>query len=106
CPICGGLLKPEVVYFCDAVPAARVEAAAEICETASGLVVLGTSLAVLSGLRFVRAAAKDGKPVVIVTDGPTRGDELADYRSTSRVTDFVTAWASRGIQTETERLPL
>ena len=106
CPICGGLLKPDVVYFGDAVPAARVEAAAEICETASGLVVLGTSLAVLSGLRFVRAAAKDGKPVVIVTDGPTRGDELADYRSTSRVTDFVTAWASRGIQAETERLPL
>ncbi len=49
CPICGGLLKPDVVYFGDAVPAARVEVAAEICDTASGLVVLGTSLAVLSG---------------------------------------------------------
>lgn len=95
CPECGGLLKPDVVYFGDSVPPARLQKANRICGDARGLVVLGSSLAVLSGLRFVRAAAKDGKPVVIVTDGPTRGDELADYRSVSRVADFVAAWASR-----------
>lgn len=95
CPECGGLLKPDVVYFGDSVPAARVQAANRIADEAAGLVVLGSSLAVLSGLRFVRAAAKEGKPVVIVTDGPTRGDEFADFRSISRVADFVTAWASR-----------
>ena len=95
CPECGGLLKPDVVYFGDSVPAARVQQANRIADEAAGIVVLGSSLAVLSGLRFVRTAAKEGKPVVIVTDGPTRGDELADYRSISRVADFVTTWARR-----------
>lgn len=95
CPECGGLLKPDVVYFGDSVPAARVQDADRIADGAAGLVVLGSSLAVLSGLRFVRTAAKEGKPVVIVTDGPTRGDEFADFRSVSRVADFVTAWAGR-----------
>ncbi|WP_166970228.1 Sir2 family NAD-dependent protein deacetylase [Brevibacterium atlanticum] len=95
CPECGGLLKPDVVYFGDSVPPARLQKANRICDDAAGLVVLGSSLAVLSGLRFVRAAAKDGKPVVIVTDGPTRGDDLADYRSISRVAEFVTLWAAR-----------
>lgn len=98
CPICGGLLKPDVVYFGDAVPPDRVAEANRISDSAAGLLVLGSSLAVLSGLRFVRSAAKEGKPVVIVTDGPTRGDDLADYRSISRVTDFVREWASREIQ--------
>src|SRR5699024_8408231 len=100
CPECGGMLKPDVVYFGDSVPPARLQEANRICEGARGIVVLGSSLAVLSGLRFVRAAAKAGKPVVIVTDGPTRGDELADFRSLSRVSDFVTAWASRCVQAE------
>jgi NAD-dependent SIR2 family protein deacetylase len=95
CPECGGLLKPDVVYFGDSVPPARLQQANRICEDAGGLVVLGSSLAVLSGLRFARAAAKEDKPIVIVTDGPTRGDELADYRSISRVADFFTAWAAK-----------
>ncbi|WP_309132192.1 Sir2 family NAD-dependent protein deacetylase [Brevibacterium sp.] len=95
CPRCGGILKPDVVYFGDSVPAARVEEANRICETAGGLVVLGSSLAVLSGLRFVRSAVRAGRPVVIVTDGPTRGDELADYRSISRVADFLDDWTQR-----------
>ncbi len=112
CPRCGGILKPDVVYFGDSVPAARVEEANRICDEAGGIVVLGSSLAVLSGLRFVRAAVKASKPVVIVTDGPTRGDELADFRSVSRVADFVGQWARRAaaagalrrIQGDDERL--
>ncbi|WP_346035457.1 Sir2 family NAD-dependent protein deacetylase [Brevibacterium picturae] len=104
CPRCGGLLKPDVVYFGDSVPPARLQDANRICDEASGIVVLGSSLAVLSGLRFVRAAAKESKPVVIVTDGPTRGDELADYRSISRVADFVQDWALRGIQGDDDKL--
>ena len=106
CPQCGGVLKPDVVYFGDSVPPARLQEANRICEGARGIVVLGSSLAVLSGLRFVRAAAKEAKPVVIVTDGPTRGDELADYRSTSRVADFVQNWALRGIQGGGDKLTL
>ena len=106
CPSCGGILKPDVVYFGDSVPPARLQAANRICDEARGIVVLGSSLAVLSGLRFVRAAAKASKPVVIVTDGPTRGDELADYRSTSRVADFIEDWVARaglGIQANPSR---
>ncbi|MGC3021020.1 Sir2 family NAD-dependent protein deacetylase [Brevibacterium sp. FAM 24630] len=95
CPECAGILKPDVVYFGDSVPPARLQEANRICDEASGIVVLGSSLAVLSGLRVVRSAAKEDKPVVIVTDGPTRGDELADFRSVSRVADFISAWASR-----------
>lgn len=104
CPHCGGILKPDVVYFGDSVPQTRLQEANRICEAASGLVVLGSSLAVLSGLRFVRTAAKASKPIVIVTDGPTRGDELADYRSISRVADFVQQWAFSRIQDEDDRL--
>lgn len=92
CPICGGDLKPDVVYFGDTVPPARAQAAHAQADQATGLVVLGTSLAVLSGLRFVKNAARAGKPVVIVTDGPTRGDEFATYRSISRVGDFLRKW--------------
>lgn len=104
CPTCGGILKPDVVYFGDSVPPARLQQANRISEQARGIVVFGSSLAVLSGLRFVRAAAKASKPVIIVTDGPTRGDELADYRSISRVADFVQDWALRGIQGGDDRL--
>ena len=92
CPRCGGLLKPDVVYFGESVPRPRVDAAFALVEEAAGLAVLGTSLAVHSGLRFVRAAVKAGMPVVVVTDGPTRADELPVLRSVSRVADFLAAW--------------
>jgi NAD-dependent SIR2 family protein deacetylase len=92
CPQCGGLLKPDVVFFGETVDTRVVERARDLVEAADALVVLGSSLAVMSGLRFVRAAAKRGALVVIDTDGPTRGDDLADMRSLSRTTDFLTAW--------------
>lgn len=92
CPACGGMLKPDVVFFGESVPTQRVEAAQSVTAAAAGLVVLGSSLAVLSGLRFVRQAAKASKPIVIVTDGPTRADELATHRSLGRVADVVEAW--------------
>ncbi|MFB9775435.1 Sir2 family NAD-dependent protein deacetylase [Brevibacterium otitidis] len=89
CPICHGILKPDVVYFGESVPRDRVDAATAAVAAGAGLLVAGTSLAVHSGLRFLKQAAEDGKPTVIVTDGPTRGDDLADYRSTSRVAEFL-----------------
>lgn len=92
CPVCGGLLKPDVVFFGETVADSVVERARDLVEAADALVVLGSSLAVMSGLRFVRAAAKRGALVVIDTDGPTRGDDLADMRSLSRTADFLTAW--------------
>jgi NAD-dependent SIR2 family protein deacetylase len=77
CPACQGVLKPDVVFFGENVPRARVEACYTLVERASSLVVLGSSLTVMSGLRYVRHAAKLGRPVVIVNQGTTRGDPCA-----------------------------
>lgn len=77
CPACGGRLKPDFVYFGENVPKERVDAAYAAVDAAGALVVAGSSLTVMSGLRFVRHAAKAGKPVVIVNRGETRGDQYA-----------------------------
>ncbi|MFE4513666.1 NAD-dependent protein deacetylase [Kitasatospora sp. NPDC056783] len=80
CSDCGGVLKPDVVFFGENVPVPRVERCYELVDGARSLVVLGSSLTVLSGLRFVRRAARARLPVAIVNQGPTRGDELAGLR--------------------------
>lgn len=77
CEGCGGMLKPDVVFFGEQVPMDRVEAAFALVETAAALLVLGSSLTVLSGRRFVIRAAKLGVPIAIVNQGPTKSDELA-----------------------------
>jgi NAD-dependent SIR2 family protein deacetylase len=81
CLACGeGPLKPDVVFFGETVPLDRVERCFDLVENASSLLVLGSSLTVMSGYRFVLRAAKRGIPVGIVTAGPTRGDGKADVR--------------------------
>jgi NAD-dependent SIR2 family protein deacetylase len=77
CRGCGGRLKPDVVFFGESVPKPRVEEAYRLVDAADVLVVLGSSLTVMSGLRFVRHNARCGRPVVIINRGPTRGDEFA-----------------------------
>jgi NAD-dependent SIR2 family protein deacetylase len=77
CENCGGLLKPDVVFFGENVPRCRVDECYALVERAGALVVLGSSLTVMSGYRFVRRAAKLAVPVVIVNQGPTRGDAQA-----------------------------
>ncbi|HEY6313689.1 MAG TPA: NAD-dependent protein deacetylase [Streptosporangiaceae bacterium] len=77
CALCHGVLKPDVVFFGANVPPQRVQACYAMVERASSLVVLGSSLTVMSGLRYVRRAAKRSLPVVIVNQGATRGDEYA-----------------------------
>lgn len=73
-------LKPDVVFFGGAVPKARVEHCYALTEEARVLVVLGSSLKVMSGYRFVRRAAARGIPVVVITKGPTRGDAETTHR--------------------------
>lgn len=85
CVVCGGVLKPDVVYFGENADPAVVTAAFDLLEVSDTLLVLGTSLTVMSGLRFVRRAARDEKTIVIVNDGPTRGDELATHRVHGRL---------------------
>jgi NAD-dependent SIR2 family protein deacetylase len=80
CAQCGGRLKPDVVFFGEAVPKARVEAAYALMDCGEILVVLGSSLTVMSGLRFVRHNAKRQQPVVIINRGLTRGDDLASLK--------------------------
>jgi NAD-dependent SIR2 family protein deacetylase len=77
CEECGGTLKPDVVFFGENVPKQRVEACYAMVSAARALVVLGSSLTVMSGFRYVRHAASRGIPVVIVNQGATRGDDLA-----------------------------
>jgi NAD-dependent SIR2 family protein deacetylase len=78
CANCGSdLLKPDVVFFGESVPRDRVETCFGLVADASTLLVLGSSLTVMSGLRFVRRAAAIGTPVIIVNQGATRGDPLA-----------------------------
>ena len=89
CLACGGVLKPDVVFFGEQVPIARVERAYAAVEAAECLVVFGSSLAVFSGLRFVRRAAKQGTPIAIVTVGKTRGDDLASLKLEARLGDIV-----------------
>src|SRR5579863_4184046 len=77
CEACGGVLKPDVVFFGENVPRPRVQACYDMVEQASSLVVLRSSLTVMSGFRYVRHAAKVPVPVVIINQGATRGDAYA-----------------------------
>jgi len=94
CDGCGGLLKPDVVFFGENVPRERVARAYAMVDDADALLVAGSSLTVLSGLRFVRHARKRGIPVVIVNRGGTRGDELADVRVDAGCSETLTALAA------------
>jgi NAD-dependent SIR2 family protein deacetylase len=90
CSCCGGVLKPDVVFFGENVPKDRVARCYELVDSAEALLVLGSSLTVMSGFRFVRHAAKRGTPVVIVNRGPTRGDEMATYKLEHGTSEFLT----------------
>ncbi len=80
CPACGGMLKPDIVYFGESVPKTRVDEAYSMVDDADALLVAGSSLTVYSGYRFVRHAAARGIPIAIVNRGRTRGDDLATVR--------------------------
>ena len=75
CRECGGVLKPRVVFFGESVPRSRVEEAFAALDEADALLVVGSSLMVYSGYRFVRAARERGRPVALVNLGRTRADE-------------------------------
>lgn len=89
CPACGGRLKPHVVFFGENVPRHRVERCLAAGEAAEALLVLGSSLTVMSGLRFVRQAHRRGIPVVIVNRGNTRGDDLATLKLEAGCSQFL-----------------
>jgi NAD+-dependent protein deacetylase sirtuin 4 len=85
CRNCGGVLKPDVVFFGENVPKERVRRAWSMYEAADFLLVVGSSLTVFSGRRFVLRAEREGRPVGIVNLGPTRCDALALIKVEGRV---------------------
>jgi len=80
CPHCGGVLKPDVVFFGENVPRPRVAQAQAALEQADAVLVVGSSLMVYSGFRFVQAAARAGVPVAALNRGRTRADDLLSLK--------------------------
>ncbi len=94
CLGCGAdTVKPDVVFFGGSVPKDRVEHCYRLVDAAPALLVLGSSLAVMSGYRFVRRAAARGIPVIVVTHGPSRGDAEATHRLDAPLGPTLTALA-------------
>ncbi|AZZ81890.1 MULTISPECIES: Sir2 family NAD-dependent protein deacetylase [Gordonia] len=95
CPHCGGILKPDIVYFGETVPKPLVEQSFSAVDEADALLVVGSSLTVMSGLRFARRAHRAGKPLIIVNRGHTRADELASLKIDHRAGVVLPALANR-----------
>jgi NAD-dependent SIR2 family protein deacetylase len=87
CEHCGGLLKPDVVFFGENVPPERVERAMAAIQSADAMLVVGSSLMVYSGYRFVKAMAETGKPIAAINLGRTRADDLLALKITDRCGD-------------------
>jgi NAD-dependent SIR2 family protein deacetylase len=93
CPRCGGMLKPDIVYFGESVPKDRVSEAYSLVDAADALLVAGSSLTVFSGYRFVRHAAAAAKPIAIINRGPTRGDAQATVKVEGGCSELLTLLA-------------
>jgi NAD-dependent SIR2 family protein deacetylase len=104
CVCCAGPLKPDVVFFGEAVPKARVEAAYALLDAVDVLVVLGSSLTVMSGFRFVRHQAKYQQPVLIINQGPTRGDDLATLKIDNGCSETLAGLRAALLDTSTDGL--
>jgi NAD-dependent deacetylase sirtuin 4 len=90
CPACGGILKPDVVFFGDSLPPKRTEMTLNMAKKASRVLVIGSSLAVWSAYRLIKAAKEHGQPdmkVAVVNVGPTRADEIVDLKLEVRAGD-------------------
>jgi len=98
CEACGGVLKPDVVFFGEHVPPERVKRAFDALSRARSLLVVGSSLMVFSGYRFARAAAQKKLPIAIVNRGRTRADELATVKVEESAGEFLPA-LQRALQT-------
>jgi NAD-dependent SIR2 family protein deacetylase len=93
CPSCGGMLKPDIVYFGESVAKDVVQQSFSLVEAADALLVAGSSLTVFSGYRFVRHAAALGMPIAIVNRGATRGDDLATVKVEGGCSELLTLLA-------------
>ena len=84
CAECGGVVMPEVVFFGGTVPSPVVDRCYQMIDAAEGMLVIGSSLSVYSGLRFCRYAVDQGKPLIILNQGQTRADDICTHKFSSR----------------------
>jgi NAD-dependent SIR2 family protein deacetylase len=94
CSVCGGLLKPDVVFFGEFIPAGRFRGAEQLVHASDALLVAGSSLVVNSGIRFTERARRKHMPLVIVNRGETRADAVATVKIDSGTSEALTALAS------------
>lgn len=102
CSRCGGIMKPDVVFFGETIPKATSQQAQELLQQSQCVLVLGTTLSVMSALRLVRQATKAAKPVVLLNDGATRADELPLIRLSGRIETVLDGWLR---ELEPQRVP-
>lgn len=93
CTVCGGVLKPEVVFFGEFIPAGRFRAAEQLVAESEALLVAGSSLAVNSGLRIIERARRRRQPIVIVNRGVTKGDRRASVKIDAGTSEVLTRMA-------------
>ena len=91
CPTCGGMLKPDVVFFGETIPRSRVDQAIAALYETDALLVIGSSLMVYSGFRFCRLADEKDIPIVAITPGVTRADSLLQLKLGTRFEDVIDA---------------
>nr|CAI5839894.1 unnamed protein product [Callosobruchus analis] len=89
CEFCGGVLKPDIIFFGDNVPKARIEAVKDAVSQSDSLLVLGTSLTVFSSYRILLQALEENKNIAIVNIGPTRADKLVKIKISARCGDIL-----------------
>ncbi|WP_395639990.1 Sir2 family NAD-dependent protein deacetylase [Pseudolysinimonas sp.] len=95
CSVCGGMLKPDVVFFGEFVPATKFMQGAAIIRSAEALVVAGSSLVVNSGIRLLEQAVKRRLPIVIVNRGSTKGDTRATLKIDAGTSEVLVALRER-----------
>jgi NAD-dependent SIR2 family protein deacetylase len=93
CTVCGGMLKPDVVFFGEFIPAERFREAEQLVRTSGALLIAGSSLVVNSGIRLLERARRRRIPIVIVNRGETRGDARATIKVDAGTSEVLTALA-------------
>ena len=94
CPNCGGILKPDAVFFGDSVPKHVVSKAIDSLKSSNGVLVVGSSLNTYSGFRFCRLAKETRKKLIIINKSPTRADNITDIKVSADCSAVLSEWAA------------
>ncbi|MDQ1597487.1 MAG: hypothetical protein QOI70_911 [Microbacteriaceae bacterium] len=95
CTVCGGILKPDIVFFGEFIPTEKFAEASALVQSAGALLIAGSSLVVNSGIRLLDQASKRRLPIVIINRGATKGDPRATVKIDAGTSETIGAIASR-----------